>query len=87
MSSFCGLILFSGDWQRERLIERRILVREDNSRGYAKVPDSADKVPDTMKTMPNKEVINRYCKKVGLTISGKMVYNRWQKKKILRGGV
>ena len=76
-------------------------MREDNSRGYAKVPDSADKVPDsadkvpdsadkmpdTMKTMPNKEVINRYCKKVGLTISGKMVYNRWQKKKILRGGV
>ena len=52
-----------------------------------KVPDSADKMPDTMKTMPNKEVINRYCKKVGLTISGKMVYNRWQKKKILRGGV
>ena len=52
-----------------------------------KVPDTTDKMPDTMKTMPNKEVINRSCKKVGLTISGKMVYNRWQKKKILRGGV
>ena len=25
--------------------------------------------------------------KVGLAIFGKMVYNRWQKKKILRGGV
>ena len=25
--------------------------------------------------------------KVGLAIVGKMVYNRWQKKKILRGGV
>ena len=40
-----------------------------------KVPDSADKMPDTMKTMPNNEVINRYCKKVGLAICGKMVYN------------
>ena len=80
MPSFCGLILFSGDWQRE-VDERRIFVCEDNGCGYA------DKMPDTMKTVPNNEVINRYCKKVGLAICEKMVYNRWQKKKILRGGV
>lgn len=54
---------------------------KDNGCGYA------DKMPDTMKTVPNNEVINRYCKKVGLAICEKMVYNRWQKKKILRGEV